>query len=153
MKRRLLALFLFLIAAAAVLAACAKDAPDVDSSTADAADDHEDIVISTPYCDLHYPLMWEDRFSYEIVEDALYTVRCFATVDEHDPVEYFDVVFGDSDTDPLGTLDGVPVAVVVKDVTFGEDWTEGEISAVNAMYDDIDYLVQRLYRLDGFVEM
>lgn len=155
MKKKIILFLLVFSAVVMMLTACSgkktESTPDA-AATQDMTATPEDIVIKTAYCDLHYPLMWEDRFSFEISENTPYTVKCYATIDKHKPIGFFDVVFGGSEGASVGSVNNVSVSIVINDITYDKTWTDSEISAVNAMLDDIDYLVTKLSSVDGYSE-
>ena len=155
MKLKLSVVCLLLAIAAALFAGCgssgsaAPDSTTIETKATETKKD-EDIVIKTKYVDLHYPLIWEDRFSYEISEEDPYTVKGFAAIDEHKPVEIFEIVFDAAKGDIAGKIDGVSIGIVISEVKYDKTWTEGEKSAVIAMQEDINYLLDMLDKADGF---
>lgn len=155
MKTKLLAICLLLILVAALFVGCG-DANNSGSATSDTATEAtekaEDIVIKTKYVDLHYPLLWEDRFSYEVSEEDPYTVTCFATVDEHKPIEIFSIVFDGDKGDIVGTIDGTTIGLVLSQPKYDKTWSEGQRSAIVAMQEDINYILDKLNETDGYTE-
>lgn len=157
MNKRILFSIFSLILFALCLSACGGQ-PSSVTATPDSAvtatvtvPTAADILIKTKYAELRYPGMWEDRFSYEIVNGQPYTVKCYATVDNHDKVEIFDIVF-DGEGALIGTLGETKISVDMKKPGFDKSWGEGQIETVNAMQDDVNYIINGLRSEKNFHE-
>lgn len=157
MKKRILYGIFSLILCALCLSACngqsssASATPDSATTANVTVPTAADILIKTKYAELRYPGMWEDRFSYEIDDGKPYTVKCYATVDDHKKVEIFDIVF-DGGGALIGTLGKTKVSIDMKEPNFDKTWKEGQIQAVNAMKDDVNYIIDGLRSEKDFRE-
>ena len=157
MNKRILCIIFSLIMCAMCLSACGGQqssvtaTPDSAATVAVTVPTAADILIKTKYAELRYPGMWEDRFSYEIADGQPYTVKCFATVDSHDKVEIFDIVFGGGGA-LIGTLGETKISVDMKEPDFDKSWEDGQIQTVNAMQEDVNYIINGLRSEKNFHE-
>lgn len=100
----------------------------------------EDIVIKTPYCDLHYPEKWKKQLKTQVQEDP-YMVTFSYRVKKDQQTPLFAVAFDAQCDLPLGSVtdeqgNTVTVGVIYYDVSQQE-----ELSAMQA---DLQYLIDRL---------
>lgn len=116
--------------------------------------ENQDLVIDTPYCELHFPSEW-NGYIYTSVEqnDQAYKVIFTGILDEQ-KVDLFSVVFGDSTEMPIGTLiqsDGSEVVVRLNvDLFNPAGLSEQQISLAYEIMEDNTYLIEALSELDNF---
>ena len=120
-----------------------RDEPTVDTFT-----------VETPYCALACPEQWKEQLRIEKIEGDVYTVEFYGTVAEKGEQHLFDLFFGGSTGDLIGTIDvdGVVHNIYVEayDLTTDEQWSEAESTALYAMQDAINVIISNLMTLPQF---
>lgn len=108
----------------------------------------EDVFdIETPYCNLQYPVEWEDAVIISNEElDNGYKVN-FVAVIEGDELPLFDIVFESNEGAPLGTLkkDGKDISVSL--ISYNpelENYTEDQQMDFAGMSEDINVIISKL---------
>lgn len=110
------------------------------------SEESSDLTIAVGEFVLHYPAMWEDRL---IVHSEKNGAVFFAEIDEHDPLQLFEITF-DSDDNNVGSIGDRAVSVLIEEPEFDDTWVEGEISAYHAMQEDINYVFDQMKADYGF---
>lgn len=109
----------------------------------------EDIRISTPYEDLHFPGKWEEQLWTEVSSEKIYTVTFYWKKSSEEQVPLFAVSFGDENGTLVGTVlaeDGraIPVTLAMEAHPDTDGWSEEEVNQLYAMKDDVNYLISKL---------
>lgn len=128
--------------------------PDSESGSDNTT--QQDMLVTTPYCNLHYPGEWSDRVraETEITSNGC-VVTFFGTADDQE-VNLFSVFFAESSESsfPIGTisLDGLVLDVSVDIPEFAPDDTRDASAAddINAMQEEINYLINKLEENSAF---
>lgn len=111
--------------------------------------DEETFDIETKYCKLSYPTKWKDAVSVDISETGAYTVSFTAG-----EAKLFDLVFGGSEKDMLGTLpyndEVINVCLISYDID-QNSMSEKEYLNCCAMEEDVNVIISRLIENYGFV--
>ena len=121
-----------------------EDVPDVPEDTQPQAD----ILVDTPYGELHFPEKWKDYLMTQQEEDL---VDFYAALPDHEPVLLFTVVFETANGHASGVITAqngtqTDLAIVIHDLELPGDWSDGEIDIVYAMQEDMNYLLNMLSR-------
>ena len=108
----------------------------------------EDILVDTPYGELHFPGKWEDYLMTQQEDDL---VDFYALFPDHDPALLFTVVFETANGHASGVITAengsqTDLAIVIHDLELIGDWSDGEIDIVYAMQEDMNYLLDMLVR-------
>lgn len=124
--------------------------PSRDDAPEETKDTTQDLVISTPYCDLYYPAQWKDAVRYEAtVTEVGYIVVFYGTVNGKE-AELFTIYFAESSEDsvPIGiyTANNVSmdIAVSMPELLENSDWSEAERESFYALQEKINYLIDKL---------
>lgn len=118
-------------------------------------EDMESIDIKTPYCNLLYPKKWKSNLKTELKQyKKRYVVRFLAKIEGKKDIPIFDIVFG-GEGDSIGIIkstDGKKVNISVKFYEFeGNDTlNEGDKETIYMMCEDINYIIYKLEKVDGF---
>ena len=111
-------------------------------------------VINTDYCDLYYPLKWEESVYTEIVTSEVYTVQFYGKLENKEDQHLFDIIFGNADGTLLGKVenDGEKIPVYLKGIEFEADdsWSEEEKITIMTMQEDVNYVIGMLQKEAGF---
>ncbi len=105
--------------------------------------------IATKYGDLLYPGRWRENLRTNVTEkDGVSTVEFYATVGEHEEIHLYDVLFDGDDGVCVGAFEAdgkkVYVNIVSYDSDIDDSWTEEERLTLQAMKEDINYLIDEL---------
>lgn len=123
---------------------------ETTSITIGAPDDsREAIVIVTKYGTLLYPKEWESNLRTEIIDEDVYRVEFYGTVEGKDEHQLFDLIFNGTDGYNLGTLktesgEDVSINIVSYDFELDDTWTEDEQIVLYSMQEDINYIIGML---------
>lgn len=109
----------------------------------------QEITVETPYGTLYYPGEWQDRVYAEVVQGETVTVSFYGLTSTDQEVRLFDVIFGDSEGEILGTVkldsgETCPVGVYVYEAAAQNLSAEKDLYEYNAMQEEINYLIARL---------
>lgn len=108
----------------------------------------KDLIIQTPYADLHFPGDWAGFLKTETSQTP-YTVTFFAQLEgRKEPQKLFALTFGARTMEPVGavkTSSGY-VAVAVTDAPFAPDdtWTDSDINVVYTMKEALNHILENL---------
>ena len=123
-----------------------------------AAEPEEDVIVTTPYLDLHFPGQWAEFLSVTQTEEKGHAVSFHAAL-EGKKTKLFTVYFdmeGDNSV-PIGTIrqdnGTVAVAVQVEELIFDETWTTSEIHIASAMQECVNDVIDQLSAAEGFALM
>lgn len=107
--------------------------------------------IETPYVVLQYPSRWEETVRVEQIEDDVYTVAFYGTVENREEHHLFDILFGDGDGFEIGKIlvDGkvVRMCVVTYDLKTDESWSDEEILELKGMREDVQHIISSVSTL------
>lgn len=112
--------------------------------------DDETFVINTKYCDLQYPITWEEYTEIVIKDEEPYVVEFYVkTADTN--VHLFDLSFGKTDAYYLGTLKDSDVDLYLENYVIDENtMTNEEYNRCCAMEEDINVLISKLIEDSNF---
>ena len=108
--------------------------------------------IDTKYCELYYPVKWEDQITVSIDEESTYAVEFTAVMDEKE-VPLFDLLFGGNEGYKLGTLtsDNQKVDIFIINYDFNQDdFDEEEYLALCGMCEDVNVIISKLIESGNF---
>ena len=108
--------------------------------------------IDTKYCELYYPVKWEEQINVGIDEEEPYTVKFTAVMDENE-VSLFDLQFGGNEGYKLGTLtsDNQKVDIFIINHDFNQDDYDGdEYLALCGMCEDVNVIISKLIESGNF---
>lgn len=108
--------------------------------------------IDTKYCELYYPVKWEDQINVSVDEEDPYTVEFTAVMDEKE-VPLFDLLFGGNQGYKLGTLasDNQEIDIFIINHDFNQDdFDEEEYLALCGMCDDVNVIISKLIESGNF---
>lgn len=108
--------------------------------------------IDTKYCELYYPVKWEDQITVSIDEESTYAVEFTAVMDEKE-VPIFDLLFGGNEGYKLGTLtaDNQKVDIFIINHDFNQDdFDEEEYLTLCGMCDDVNVIISKLIESGNF---
>ena len=112
--------------------------------------DPEDLVVTTPYCNLYYPGQWQDRVRAETEYTAVgCIVTYYGTVGDREE-KLFAVFFAESSDDsyPVGTItyEGtmMDVSVALFDIEQFDGLEMPDADTLNAMQEGVNYLLDKL---------
>lgn len=104
--------------------------------------------INTDYGVIRYPKCWDDMVNTDITktEDGLYCVTFYGTIENHDALKLFDVIFGGDNGTIVGHVekDGeiIDVYVISYDPEFDDTWSQQDRNTVVSMQEDINVLIK-----------
>lgn len=103
----------------------------------------------TPYCVLHYPAIWADWLCVEYAEHGdAYTVEFYCSLDDHEPLLMFTVLFGGDEGEQLGVVtneEGMIVPVnILMNTPSEEGLQEEERNILYSMQEALNLLIQQL---------
>lgn len=108
----------------------------------------EDVLIRTPFCQLHYPGQWEEYLYVEHTGGRNYEVAFYAEFDGLEPIFLFAVQFGTAAEDPVLEMtdsEGNTVGVTIRMAEIDEtDLTQDQLEIIYAMQDALNDLLQAL---------
>lgn len=109
----------------------------------------EAIEIVTKYGTLLYPKEWESNLRTEIIDEDIYKVEFYGTVEGKKEQHLFDLSFNGTDGYNLGMLktesgEDVSINIVSYSFEFDDTWTEDEKNVICAMQEDINYTIGML---------
>ena len=114
-------------------------------------DKAENIVIKTDYIELIYSGNWGKKLK---VEQKDKVVRFGASFGNHDEMHLFDITF-DGSGDVLGEMiigdEKIEIGVIVYGLEFDSSWNEKEKSKVVSMQEDMNVIIDNLYKNESFV--
>lgn len=115
----------------------------------------EAIEIVTKYGTLLYPKEWESNLRTEIIDEDVYKVEFYGTVEGKDEHKLFDLIFNGIDGYNLGTLktesgEDVALNIVSYDFELDDTWTEDEQLVLYSMQEDINYTIGMLSESGNF---
>lgn len=113
--------------------------------------EEEAFTIETPNGNLYYPLRWQKFVRVEQTEEEVYTVKFYSALEGKEELELFDVAFGGDEGTLIGTLNDKPVYIISSSAELPDEWTEDEKNVYYTMLEDINYLLGRLEKEEGFV--
>ena len=116
--------------------------------------DYGDIEITTPYVTLRYSEKWLNYLKTEKNFKEESNVTFFACIDGKN-IELFTVHFNEDGAMPIGVLNlesnSVYIAFSYADLKLDDTWTQNEKDIVNAMQEQINYIINRLKEEKNFV--
>jgi len=108
----------------------------------------EDVLIRTPFCQLHFPGQWEEYLYVEHTGGRNYEVAFYTECDGLEPIFLFAVRFGTAAEDPVleitdseGSIMGVTIRMAEIDET---DLSQDQLEIIYAMQDALNDLLQAL---------
>lgn len=110
----------------------------------------DEMVIDTPYCKLYFPIRWAEELRLSVDMTDGYDLVFSAVIGEHEAVRVFAVNFGGSENmgksvHTLMTDNDVPFDVRLRTFDVALDgWSTVDRSTVNAMQEDLNYLLGKL---------
>ena len=109
--------------------------------------DEEVFAIETPYCNLYYPLEWEENTAIQKNEtEEGYKVEFCALVDG-ESIPIFDINFNSENGDELGKLIVDDKTVKVSVVSYNpdvENYSENKQMDISEMIHDINVIISKL---------
>lgn len=117
----------------------------------DASDEivYKDVAIDTPYGQLKYPGKWGNQLYVDTVDDDVYTISCYARINENSQCHLFDMYFGGEIGTGIGEIvtdaeKRVTVRVVSYPIERTEDLSETQIFNLYAMQEVLSDLIDQL---------
>ncbi len=108
-------------------------------------------AIATKYGELLYPERWAGAIRTNVVENSLTTVEIFATIGKHKENKLYDVVFGGDEGVCIGSVSVGEEVIYVNLISYtwetDDSWSEDELLQLQAMKEDINYLIDGLKQL------
>lgn len=118
-----------------------------------------DMLVTTPYCNLHYPGEWSSSVR---TDTEITTIGCIVTfygTANNKEVRLFSVFFAESGENsfPVGSisLDGISVDVSVELSDFAPDdtWNTADADDISAMQEGVNYLINKLEENSAFTSI
>lgn len=115
-----------------------------------AEDTPKDLMVTTPYCNLHYPGQWQDSVRVEMESTAYGCIVTFYGSVGDQEEKLFAVFFTESSDDsfPVGIIThggtAMDVSVELFDIVPGSGLEEPDADELNAMQEGVNYLIDRL---------
>lgn len=119
----------------------------------------QDMLVMTPYCNLHYPSEWSSsvRTDTEITTNGC-IVTFYGTANNQE-VKLFSVFFAESSENsfPIGSisLDGffVDVSIELSDFAPDDTWNTADADDISAMQEGVNYLINKLEENSAFTSV
>lgn len=108
--------------------------------------------IETPYCNLYYPIMWNEQILIEFEEDTVYTVKFSAKLDSKS-ISLFDLCFGGENGDKIGELTVEDEIIDIKMISYGfelDGYTEDMRNDICGMNEDVNVIISKLIEMYDF---
>lgn len=120
--------------------------PEYNGTSSLPEDNGQEMLIDTPYGELHYPSRWKDYLSLDIGDTA---VVFYSQVGSHGRQHIFTVHYGSSAGIEVGSaIDnaGNAVSISLEVIPFEPDdsWSDADKKIVAAMQEDLNYLLSKL---------
>ncbi len=114
-----------------------------------------EVLITTPYVTLKYPEKWLNYLKVQKNFNEESNVEFYASVGKKQDIKVFTVQFNEDGQFSVGILENsgelVYIAFSYSELAFDETWTRKEIDIVNAMQEEINYVIAALEKEAGFV--
>ncbi len=158
-KTKILLIVIFSVLLIAIVAVCvgigiSKNAVEQPSQSNTAP--YEDVLeenfdIETPYVTLNYPIKWKDKVEINHINEDIYTVEFYKTTD-NELIHLFDIAFGGSEGDFIGTLTTESESVELRVVSYSIDNTlsDAELEEIGDMLEDVNQLILALNENKNF---
>ena len=118
-------------------------------------ENYGDIEITTPYVKLHYSEKWMNHLKIKKNFEDESNVTFFACIDGKKDIEIFTVHFNEDGEIPLGVLklesESVYIAFSYSELKYDDTWTQNEKDVVNAMQEQINYIIDHLEKETNFI--
>lgn len=108
----------------------------------------ENMAFDSQYMQLFYPKMWENNVS---ITESGETVEFYCCLKDREPIKIFSVRFNDYSVKNIGTVDDIPVAIMLETIQEDKDWSEEEREIVYTMQEDSSVIIDGLIMFNGLV--
>lgn len=115
----------------------------------------EALAISTKYCNLYYPVDFEEVLKVEKSSTGnSEAVAFYAMLSDEESVLLFEVCFGEADGAKIGEFAGsegaVPVYLIVEDIVPDESWSSAQVDLLLGMQEGLNVVVSSLEANESF---
>ena len=108
----------------------------------------DNMAIDTEYFQLYYPKKWEKYANIAVNGDS---VEFYCCLDNREPIKLFTVRFYDDSTGFIGTVQDIPVAIVMETIEEGDGLSEEELETLYTMWEDSSIIIDGLVKYNGLV--
>ena len=108
----------------------------------------ENMAFDSQYMQLFYPEKWEKNLS--ITENGD-TVEFYCCLEGREPIKIFSVIFFDYSAAKLGTVNDIPVSLVLENIQEEDNWSEEEREILYTMQEDSSIIIDGLVKYNGLV--
>lgn len=114
-----------------------------------------DIVVPTPYCELHFPAEYSENLRVAEDKDGKIHKFVFIAYFENRASELFTVSFGDYEQEKIGDIQaiggGIPVSVIWPETDVKDELTVNSLNVYYAMQESVNYLIESLNGATNFI--
>lgn len=108
----------------------------------------DNMAIDTEHFQLYYPQKWEKYANIAVNGDS---VEFYCCLDNREPIKLFTVRFYDDSTGFIGTVQDIPVAIVMETIEEGDGLSEEELEILYTMWEDSSIIIDGLVKYNGLV--
>lgn len=108
----------------------------------------ENMAFDSQYMQLFYPKKWENNLS--ITENGD-TVEFYCCLENREPIKIFSVIFYDYSAAKFGTVNDIPVSLVLENIQAVDDLSEQEKEILYTMQEDSSVIIDGLVKYNGLV--
>ena len=119
-------------------------------------EDTEGFDIKTSYGNLQFPELWKEYINTEVVtKDDCETIQFWVDLEGKDKIHVFDIMFGGEGykigSIKLSNQEEIDVSIESYSYEVDDSWSPTEKEILSAVDHDINYLLEHLTSLEGFI--